>query len=152
MAFAKPICAQTKGAHQGLRLRGHHSHRRLVFDAAGIGLWLAAARHNHTHVRLVMSVLLRGDAAVKQCDRLEAYVYDLHCAFLDMYPPMCHAEVALDAAHCGVGGKWSSSGAIIFVTTRLYRITLYRDLLSTHTKTNESRYFLKLLHFRNKSN
>ena len=39
-----------------------------------------------TKARLVMSVLLSGDAAVGQWDRLEAYMYNLHCAFLVMYP------------------------------------------------------------------
>ena len=54
-----------------------------------------------TKARLVMSVLLSGDAAVGQLDRLEAYMYNLHCAFLVMYPPMRHTEAALDAAHLG---------------------------------------------------
>ena len=74
-----------------------------------------------TKARLVMSVLLSGDAAARQCDRLEAYMYNLHCAFLVMYPecatPKLHLmRHILDALehfrrnfHC-MGGRGCTGG------------------------------------------
>ena len=39
-----------------------------------------------TKARLVLEVLKSGDAALERCNGLEAYMYALHCAFMEMYP------------------------------------------------------------------